>query len=175
MFKNRFFLYGLGIGLITAALLLELLSYAEQDRIHPTTEPIHWDVWFAEDIDQLQSIADEHGYRIVASEVQLYTEEQLEDELQQVREQLNQQEAMTADPEPSEEVPDSDVFKISITRGMTMSDVAEALVESGLLQTDTEFRDVMYERRLNTKIKSGIYEFPHSITVEDIVDQITIP
>lgn len=173
MFKNKLFLYGLGIGLLTAALLLELLSYAEQDQLQPATELINWNVSFTDDIEQLQSIADEHGYRIISNATQLYTEEQLEARLQQDREQYAQLEII-AESERIGEV-DSDLFEIVITKGMFMNDVAEALVQSGLLQDDIQFREIMSERRLNTRIKYGTYEFTKFVTAEEIIDQITLP
>lgn len=167
MFKNRFFLYGLGIGLIAASLLLQLASMSsklERDQ----EEPIEWEAFFEAHFDELSQAAQLQGYRIIKVEDSELEDSELEDvELEEPSandEPLTEQADKELPPEP---------MVLDITYGMTSIDVADLLEQLHLIDDRTDFERAMSSRALNRRIQAGTYEFTDVPKLHDLIDLIT--
>lgn len=166
MFKNKFFWYGLGIGLIVASLLLQLASMSDQSK-DEAAEAIDWDILFNEQFDELTQAAESQGYILLNVNELEYIDQPNKSE---------QSETPNAQPETSVEHPidvQPETTVLEITYGMTSIDVAELLEELKLIEARDMFEETMAQRGLNRRIQIGTYEFTESPELNELIDLIT--
>ncbi|WP_298472799.1 hypothetical protein [uncultured Psychrobacillus sp.] len=112
--------------------------------------------------------------------------EQSQKELSSVKEQLaqlqlNLENAQKEQPnEPHKEEnkqqassPPVQGFTLSITSGMTSSDISSLLEEAGIIQNQMDLHDYIVDQNLAGRIQIGNYEVNSSMTIKQITELIT--
>ena len=168
MFKNRLFLYGLGLGLIAGAVMLQLMfKVDEMDRL-PT-------------VGQLQDQADKLNYKVVPKEQPVFSDKEIEAIKQKAaEEERNKLAKQTAAPAaaPSTAPPAQAVAKtvktVYISERMDASQVADMLVKAGVLPDTTGLVSSLDQKKLTTRIRPGSYSFEDQPSVDDVIVKITI-
>lgn len=156
MFKNRSFLYGLGIGLIIGAVLLQLMLQAERLRQGP--------------------IAGQH----------MYSDEEIESirrtAAEQERARLAAQPSAGAQAGGSQQTPPKPpepivktIRTVYITEQMNAYAVAAMFEKAGIVPDSNAFVSALREGGKTTKIRSGPYSFEENAQIPDIIAAITTP
>lgn len=146
MFRSRNFLMGLGIGFVLIGLVLILF----RPNLSAETEE-EKDYQQTEDlsIEELKKVASAKGFF-------LYTQEEID---QITAEKTNQ----TCEKE----------IYFTIAKGMDSSNIAEYLVEIGLIDDKEAFLNLLTEKNLITKIQTGTYKAKEKMSTEEVIDLIT--
>lgn len=168
MYKNRYFLFGLGIGFILCGIIL-IISNEGFIPFNSTEKN------FASDeltIEELKEIAKEKN-------LYLYTEVELNEVIKdsldkQVDENLNnnvenKDEENTVETEVVEE---TNLIKFTIPYGMDSFEVADYLFNVGVLKDREMFQQILSNNGLTKKIISGEYE-AGDLSVEELIELIT--
>lgn len=173
MFKNKFFLYGLGLGLIAGAVLLQLMF--KVDEMEGRTLEAGQS---ASALERLQAQADKLNYKVVPKTQPIYSDKDIESLKQKAAEEernkIAKQTASPPAPGGSPSQPAKTVRTVYISERMDASQVAEMLVKASLLQDTGGFVALLGEKKLTTRIRSGSYSFEDQPAVDDIIAQITI-
>jgi hypothetical protein len=172
VFKNKLFLYGLGTGLITASILLQIVSFSDPDKqLNDSTASLSEEVWdglFTEQLDILVTAANRNGYKLSSLDEVTYTEEELKDKIETA---LN--ETVKDDNQVSAS---EDIIQMSsfiILKGMGSEEVADQLLQLKLIKDKAGFMQVMEREQLNTIIQAGLYVFEGTPELEQIITKIT--
>lgn len=158
MFKNKSLLAGLGIGLIVGTLLLQTMGAAERlENRGPVTEP--------EELDEarLELEADRLGYALVVKDAVYYSEAELASQLEEARQQVLAEAEQTV----------RDRWSFVIAAGTRPSGVADMLLALELIDDKDVFLAELKERRMTTKIRSGVYRFEGEPDMDEIIQTIT--
>ncbi|MDF2721423.1 MAG: hypothetical protein K0Q59_1098 [Paenibacillus sp.] len=177
MLKNRFFLYGLGIGLICGAVLLQLMvkveqmensSLSKQQTALPAQQPS------AMTLEQLQEQAGKLNMKVVAKEQTIYSDQDIAKIKQQAAEEERSKAAVpNAVPPTIVEQKPSTIRTAYITEQMNAYQVAELLVKAGILPESGTFIANLAKKKLETRIIAGAYAFADQTAVDDIIAAIT--
>lgn len=173
MVKNRYFLGGLGIGLIVAALLLQLINAAAEIESQADAEGSSLsnkngdgELISIHNQDELKKELERKGYLV-------YTEAELESVVQErTNVQINQLREQSA----SKETPETkEVLKIALylPGGLNTEQISQALEISGVLQDREQFMKEVRNRDLGKVIRAGYYEFDGPQEVEQVIERIT--
>lgn len=174
MFKNKFFIYGLGLGLIAGAVLLQLMFKVDEMEGR-TSDPGQ----SASALEQLQAQADKLNYKVVPKAQAIYSDKDIETLKQKAAEEernkIAKQTAAPSVPGASPLQPAAKTVRtVYISERMDASQVADMLVKAGLLPDTGGFVALLGEKKLTTRIRSGSYSFEDQPTVDDIIARITI-
>lgn len=168
MFKNRLFLYGLGIGLIAGAVMLQLMFKVDEMERLPTVE-------------QLQADSGKLNYKVVPKEQPIYTDKEIEAIKQKAaEEERNKLAKQTAapSPAPTNAPPAQTVAKtvktVYISERMDASQVADMLANAGVLPDSAGLVASLNQKKLTTRIRAGSYSFEDQPSVDDVIAKITI-
>ena len=162
MLNHRYFYYGLGLGLVIGSLLLQLFS------VLPAADGLPKAGESGEHISDeatLKEAASRFGYQLVKAEENTYTAEEVERIRQQAQQEANEASAA--------QVQEKRTFVI--TPGMSSEKVGEILSDLRLIENKEQFMQLMSERGLHKKIRTGTYTFTGSPTVDEIIERITTP
>ncbi|MFH5183199.1 hypothetical protein ACHHV8_11520 [Paenibacillus sp. TAB 01] len=167
MLNKKSLLYGLGSGLIAGAVLLQLMNVAKPAPL-PSSPPgsVSVDEMNAQQLKQAASIY----YQVYEKDQKLYTQAQVDTLVQQkVKEERDKQPAAPAQPaqEPAKET------YILITKGMTAGNVADLLLQSGVIADRQAFEDAMAAQGLNDKIVAGVHVFKGAQDVNQVLGNLT--
>jgi hypothetical protein len=172
VFKNKLFLYGLGAGLITASILLQIVSFSAPDRQLKDSvvslSEAEWDGLFTEQLDQLGTAANRNGYKLSPLDEVTYTEKELKDKIETA---LN--ETVQDDNQVSASENNIQMSSFTILKGMGSAEVANHLLQLGLIQDSAEFMQAMDREQLTTSIQAGLYTFEGTPELEQIIAKIT--
>lgn len=166
MYKNRYFLMGLGIGFILCGILL-ILSSGDLISIYSTPDNFTSEKLT---VEELKMIADEKN-------LYLYTEEELNEIIK------NSTKIDDDIPENIDELPynneediendaNSKIFKFRISYGLDSYEVADYLFSVGVLKDKQLFQKILKDNNLTKMIISGDYE-TKDLTVEELIELIT--
>jgi hypothetical protein len=174
VFKNKFFLYGLGLGLIAGAVLLQLMF--KVDEMEGRTLDAGQS---ASALEQLQAQADKLNYKIVPKAQTIYSDKDIETLKQKAaEEERNKIAKQTASPSVPGASPSQPAAKtvrtVYISERMDASQVADMFVKANLLPDTSGLVASLYQKKLTTRIRAGSYSFEDQPTVDDIIAQITI-
>ncbi len=165
MFKNRTFLFGLGLGLITAVLLLQLtemrLGAKERLSNNELEEPLVAETLTKEIVEKW---AKDNDYRLVSVTESLYTDADLNEAVSEVR--------LEAEHQLEEWKHQFKTKGFVVPSGATAKQVAKLLKELSLIEDANVFEDTMIKRKLSTQIKSGYFEFVGQPTMDEIIEQL---
>lgn len=168
MFKNKGFLYGLGLGLILGSSLLQLMNFAVLDdktltnntqtaspSISPSLEP----VISVKPIATVKPIETAHTPG-TPSKSAITTPA------------ITKTEA-PASPTPVAIMADPSGKIILIEEGMTSGEVASLLFNKGIIKDEKAFDDSLGHLNLDRIIRVGSYTFLPNEKAEDIINKIT--
>ncbi|GAB6931471.1 hypothetical protein JCM10914A_54540 [Paenibacillus sp. JCM 10914] len=195
MIKNRVFMMGLGIGLVTGGILLQLMMIGQGS------------VWSGEPEDltkeQLIAAAEAMELKVIEAEDELMTAEQWEESRSTLAEDVPsesntnqgaeqpenpnepvkpnvqggdavQPPAATDEPaEPEIPVSKETAISIRIPSGNNLSDIASQLLGAGIIDDKQAFIDQATVRKANTVVRSGSYSFVPGEDYDDIITKIT--
>ncbi|RKN86493.1 hypothetical protein [Paenibacillus ginsengarvi] len=167
MFKNRLFLYGLGLGLIVGAVLLQLMLKVDQFE-NGSPDPAS-----AATAEQLQAWADKLNYKLYPKEQTIYTEKDLETIRAKIAEEERTKLAAQA-PGSLPQAPAKTVHSIYISERMEAYNVADMLVKAGMFTDASQFISALAQKKMTTRIRAGSYTFEGPVTIDDIIAKITI-
>ncbi len=177
MLRNRFFLIGLGCGLIAGAVFLQLMMNADKVQ-NKTSETGSASLLTQE---QLQQEASRLNMKVIPKEQQAYTQQQI-DEIKQkaVTEEKNQ--AAKASPTPTTTpISQATAAPTSVPKEKTVfipdrmdaTSVANLLVQNQVISEPTKLLGLLVEQKLTEKIRYGNHTFPDQTEVNEIVRIIT--
>ncbi|MCS7461866.1 hypothetical protein N0M98_17150 [Paenibacillus doosanensis] len=162
MFKNKSMLYGLGIGLIAGSALLQLMNFSAPAAAVQGRQD-------ADDMDpqQLKQAASVY-YQVYEKDQKLYSQSQADALVQQkLKESSERQTAADGAKQPEKEV------YIYISKGMNAGDVAELLLQSGVIPERKPLEDEMWKQRLNDKIVAGLHVFKGPQELAQVLSNLT--
>lgn len=171
MFKNRLFLYGLGTGLVVGAILLQLMFKVDELENRPLDQTA------ATTVEQLQTLADPLHYKVVPKEQQSYAEADIEAIKQKAAEDERSRLAKQTPPQvpaTAETPPAAPVRTVYISERMDASQVAELFEKANILPAGSGLIAGLRDKNLTTRIRPGVYSFQGTVTVDDVIAQITI-
>lgn len=168
MWKNKLFLKGLGIGLITAAILLQLMLTVKQADQGITKLPAQAQAEsIGLDTETIKKKAEAAGLKVYEKDTKIYTQEQLDDAVRKA--------ADTAKPpETAREAPGKQVT-VYIYQGMTAVNVADYFFQSGVISNRDAFQNGLLKGKLEGKIRNGSYTFNLNENIEDVIHKLTTP
>lgn len=161
MLNSRNFYIGVGIGLIISSLILMPLNLSLANEIENLDNNIT--------IDELKLIAAEKNLHILTDEEY----EKLKNPESPKEETANEEDKNT---DESKEAKDEnkvapDTFTIS--QGMQTEEIADYLLDSGIIDDKEYFLKILNDKGLTKKIIAGTYEYEQDLTAEDIIELIT--
>lgn len=181
MFKNRFFLYGLGLGLITASIILQLAHLSNQDELR--ADDIHWPSFFTKHFDDISDAAKEEGFMLVPSSQNSDFSSQ------------HQEQPLTDDPSPQVSASDSDhdagsnpidsvssnsdtedsvrSYELTVIEGMTSIDVAALAEQIGLVDDRLQLEQSLASKGLSEVIQIGTFHFEEKPDIDELISAIT--
>jgi hypothetical protein len=176
VFKNKGFLYGLGLGLILGASLLQLMNFSVLDNktivnetqsaspsISPSIEPIASLEPFAtvKPIKPTETTAIPEAPSSTPKSVPVATP------------------AVSKTEEPATPTPAATIAAVSgtsvlIENGMTSSEVSSLLFKKGIIADQKAFDSALSQLKLDRIIRIGTFNFLPDETDEDIINKITM-
>lgn len=161
MLKNRSLLFGLGSGLIAGALLLQMMNIAVSPQQAESMELQEMDK------QKLKEAASKY-YQVNELDQKLYNQSQVDALVQQkLKEEKDKQTPAAQTQSVKEPAKETYIF---ISKGMTAGNVADLLVQGGVIADRKAFEDAMYKQQLNDKIVAGVHVFKGS---QDITQVLT--
>ncbi|RAR43365.1 endolytic transglycosylase MltG [Paenibacillus sp. MDMC362] len=194
MIKNRTFMMGLGSGLVIGAVLLQLMWIGQGTTASQTQELTK---------KQLVAAAEALDMQIVEDSDELLTGEQWKekelgeggesegaDPAQKTGTEKPEAPEQPKKPEPGEEKKQESPrvtnpeqpktpakaeahIKVNIPSGNNLSDVANSLMDAGVIDNKQAFINKATENKINTKILSGTYSFTAGENYNSIITKIT--
>ncbi|HEY0826969.1 MAG TPA: hypothetical protein VGE40_02645 [Bacilli bacterium] len=163
MFKNKFFLNGLGIGLIVGAILLQIMIYA--DKPLPEQGNVPEDPM---DETELVEAVEKLGYSVIKKDLTSTPSPQEKTDITPVPALTSSPSpVITQSPSPSKEI------TVIIPRGSGSEAVGNLLFKSKVISNVDEFVKAVENRKLTNKIQSGSFSFTGKETLNEILKIIT--
>ncbi|WP_166237919.1 endolytic transglycosylase MltG [Paenibacillus turpanensis] len=164
MSDKKRFLYGLGWGIIGTALIMQLLTFA-QEGPGKTLPPQPGEA--AQDtVEVVKEKASAHGYELVKKGEKLYTQE----EVAKLQQTAAEEAAKKAAAEQQQEMKTA----LIITEQSSATSIADALTKLGLVSSRNQFLTALAEQQLNQKLQIGTYVFVGKPELAEIITRITI-
>ncbi len=171
MFKNKGFLYGLGLGLIIGATLLQLMNFAvlEDETIQDTTEtaspsisPSPTPFASIEPVAPVQSTKPTKTANAPALPSATPVSTPLISEVEE-----------PSTPSPAAVIDAPTDKTIVIENGMTSSQVSRLLFNEGIIKDEKAFDNSLSHLKLDRIIRVGSFTFLPEESVDDIINKIT--
>lgn len=165
MFKSRNFFIGLGLGLIVASVLLMIYGGS-------FTKPKEFT------LDELRQLAEQQS-------LTLYTEDELNELKSQIEQEITVKQGSINDSVNSNNNNNTDntntdnqnnitkSVEFTIKDGMDSFDVADYLIQVGILKDDQKFQEILSKNKLDTQIIAGNYQCEDSISIINLIELIT--
>ncbi|WP_144933105.1 endolytic transglycosylase MltG [Paenibacillus sp. 32O-W] len=169
---RRSFWTGIGSGLVIGAVLLQVMNIAVQ-RDMP---PIDSEMQQTEAEPDWRKLAEEAGYALYPSDVKLYTQEELDEQLRLAQAAAEQDGAASGEAVVTDvdaENGNAANVDVQIKAGMLASDVAELLSEAGIVADKDAFESRLKEQKRTPKIRSGVYSFAPGEDMDSVIEKIT--
>lgn len=147
MLKNRYFIFGLGLGFVLCGILLVI--YGGTFITDKYTELT---------IEEIKVLAEEKGLYI-------YTGEELDDLTNDSNNKVDKENVITDD--------DNKLINFNIPYGLDSNKIADHLFEIGILEDKRTFMKILEENHLTKGIYAGDYEYNSNITVRELIELIT--
>ena len=165
MFKNKVFVYGLGVGLIAGSVLLQLMFNVEEMENRTIQQG------GTAAVEQLQAEADKLNYKVVPKDQKTYSDKDIESIRQKAAEE--ERGKLAVQPVPQQLQPKT-VSSVYITEQMNAYHVADMLLKANLITDSNGFVSALRDKKLTTRIRAGSYSFDSGASVDDIISRITI-
>jgi hypothetical protein len=167
MRNNKSILYGLGTGIISGALLLQLMNaatgQAESPQATKSIPPIS-----EMDRLQLKETAAKY-YQVFDKETKIVPQAELE---QKLREEKEKQPAAQSPAQSAVKETATETY-IFVSKGLRASEVGDLLVQSGVISDRAAFEEYMNKHQLNEKIVDGVHLFKAAVDLPQVVANIT--
>ncbi len=154
MFKNRYFIMGLGLGFILCGVLL--IFYGE-DLIFSNSTDIT--------IEELKEIG-------IEKNLYIYTEEELNELIKQSNNEEDE-ELNVCDNEIEDDIINNESIIFTIPYGLDSYEVTNHLYDIGVLEDKQEFNRILINNNLTKKIIAGDYEYNQNLSVGELIELIT--
>lgn len=167
MLKDKTFLFGLGLGLIIAVLLLQLTQMRSGAEEKLFASDLNGPQVSSADLTQdiVMNWAEANQFKLISASELLYTEAEFDQAVENARQEAG---ALAV------ESPDFKAIRgFVIPNGATSSQVANLLKEMELIEDIIAFEDTMAIRGLHSKIQPGYYEFEGSPSLDEVIVKIT--
>jgi hypothetical protein len=166
MLNNKSLLYGLGIGLIIGAILLQLMTIANPAAANLTSSS---KTAIASELDrtQLKEAAAKY-YQVFENDQKMYSQAQVDTIVQQkIKEETDKHAAAQQPPSAAKET------YVYISTGLNAGNVGELLFRSGVITDRKAFDDIMAQQQLNGKIVVGVHSFKIPSDLNTVITKIT--
>jgi hypothetical protein len=168
MLRNRLFLFGLGTGLIVAALVLQIVN--EADKVaNGDPQAVQGDM----SLEKLRDAAGRWGYDLYKQDETLYTAAELESRIQEALSKEREQ-APKKDQAQSP-MNEEQFFAFSVGSGSDVSTIAHMLVEMGLIDNWRTFMDEIESRDAAQSVQARYYIFKGKPSLDELVTALTKP
>jgi len=164
MLKNRSLLFGLGLGLIAGALLLQVMNIAVSPQQANGLELQELDK------QKLKEAASKY-FQVNELDQKLYNQAQADALVQQKLKEEKEKQAANAPAQAAKE-PAKETY-IFISKGLTAGNVADLLQQSGVISDRKAFEDAMYKQQLNDKIVAGVHVFKDPQDLTQVLTNLT--
>ncbi|CAM3358300.1 hypothetical protein [Marinicrinis lubricantis] len=158
MFKNKWFLRGLGIGMFLAAVLIFFMQSAQSMKDTPIADVTEMTE------NALKSEAERQGYKLYPMNETWYSETQLQERIQAA---LDEREPV----QPEKEI----IHSFYISYMMSTTQVSELLLAMGLITDKAAFLQEMINEKLTDNLQVGVFEFTGQPSMDEIIETITTP
>ncbi|KPV60649.1 hypothetical protein QJ48_03695 [Paenibacillus sp. A3] len=167
MLKNKSLLYGLGIGLILGAILLQLMNAVAPSSSAASKQPAAGQAPEEMDRVRLKEVASTY-FNVYDKSQKLYDQPQVDALIaQKLKEERDKQAA-----QPQSAAPDKETY-IYVSKGMTAAQVADLLQQSGVIADRNAFVDTMKQKQMNDKIISGLHVFKGPLELTQVIANLT--
>lgn len=169
MFKNRSWLSGMGVGLITGAILLQLMiasSAADQPSADKGS-----DTGTVITKENLETEAKAQGMTVL-SESKLQELNALAEEAKKLKSSPTPAASETSSPQAAP-TPSTVIHTAYIMEGMSYDMIEGYLSRAGFLSDRAAFRKKIMEGKLAGKIRSGYYESEANLSVDELITLLT--
>lgn len=166
MFKNRLFLSGIGIGLITGSLLLQLMNVGAESANPQPSNKVSLDEL---DVNQLKQQAERY-FQVFSKDEKVYTAAQTDKILAEQKEKLN---ATAPKPELAEPQPQVKQTVIYVEEGYKAEYVGQLLVKAGIIPDAKAFEQELIRQQKLNRIQVGAHLFGSKLDLSDVVDKLT--
>ncbi len=185
MFKNKLFLTGLGIGLIVGAILLEIMTYAN----NPLPEQGNVVEETMEEAELVEAV-EKLGYRVIKTDLTSTPAPQANMDKETPVPTLaptptsettlspslspspSASPTATVVPTPATSSPSKGVT-VTIPRGSGSGAVGDLLFRSKVISDVDEFKKLVESRKLTNKIQPGTFSFTGTETLDEVIRVIT--
>ncbi|GAA4871795.1 hypothetical protein GCM10023310_59270 [Paenibacillus vulneris] len=164
MLKNRSLLFGLGLGLIAGALLLQVMNIAVSPQQANGLELQELDK------QKLKEAASKY-FQVNELDQKLYNQAQADALVQQKLKEEKEKQAANAPAQAAKE--SAKETYIFISKGLTAGNVADLLQQSGVISDRKAFEDAMYKQQLNDKIVAGVHVFKGTQDLTQVLTNLT--
>ncbi|PAD75952.1 endolytic transglycosylase MltG [Paenibacillus campinasensis] len=197
MIRNRTFMMGLGIGLVLGAILLQLMIIGEgkqtqEDAAANLTREQLIAAAEAMNLQVVERSEDEEGAGEEADAASGTSEGEAEaapvnppapeepeapqqpeqpDEAQSASTQAGGEVSPPSEPKPPAEEP----IKLVVVRGSMLADVAEDLLQAGIIEDKQAFIARASSRNINRRVQTGTYSFKAGEDFDTIISELTKP
>ncbi len=187
MFKDRFFLNGLGIGMIIGALLLQLMNVSAVPKDNMAAANVDDSGKPAERIIAMKQNLQSLGFKIYDQGEKLYTQEQLDQAIEREKSGRPNRTVQSPTPEPTtspsmaaslnSESSSTDtqkpVWSFVIPQGMGSDQLGDLLVEKKFIEDKETLSAELNKRHLEASIRAGNYVFDHKPSLSALIQAIT--
>ncbi|SFL45724.1 hypothetical protein SAMN03159341_106155 [Paenibacillus sp. 1_12] len=168
MLTNKSMLYGLGIGLIIGASLLQLMNAARPAAVK--SDLLKSTAISELDHDQLKESASKY-FQVFEIDQKMISQSQADALVQQKVKEEKDKQPVVQPPAPVNQVVKETYIYVS--PGLNAGNVGDLLVTSGVISDRKAFEDMMYQQQLNEKIVSGVHVFKGPVELARVVSNIT--
>lgn len=163
MFKNKMYVYGLGVGLIVGAILLQLMNIAMHQPSSYTPAP-------ADELDptELQQQAAQH-FQVFDKKTKVYTQPEFDEELlKRVQDENTKLVAELTPPKVAATVR----TVIYIQDNLPAISVADLLHKSGIITDKVLFEEELVKQGITKKIQAGPHVFEGTPNHQEIINNL---
>lgn len=159
MLRSRHFWTGIGCGFIVGAIILQLMLWSKpadtQAALNLPSTSLS--------VDELKQQAEQLGYELLPSDITWLDSEQVEAEWEQRERQIRE--------DAENDAPT--IRSFIIVPGMTSDDVADMLLQLGLINDKEYFKSLLTKDDLHRTLQARLYVFYDEPKVEEIIEKIT--
>ncbi|MBP1991308.1 hypothetical protein [Paenibacillus eucommiae] len=164
MLRNKSYLYGMGVGLIVGATLLQLMAYSI-NVTSQTTKPAAISEW---DPISLKAEASK-SFQVFEKGEKVYTQAELDRELQKKLKEEKDKLAVGS-PAPSSAAKSTILY---IQPDLVASNVSELLYKAGIVKDRSALEKELVKQNATRKMQVGFHRFEGELDIQQIIDILT--
>jgi hypothetical protein len=171
VFKNRIYLFGLGVGLIAGAILLQLMNAAQSASTTYSNPAVETSNTTMDQLDP-QKLKQEASkvFQVFEKNEKVYTQKDFDTELQK---KLKEERDKLAADAPSGSSTATKRTILYIQPNLPASAVTEILFKAGIVSDRRALEEALTNQQAMNKMQVGYHMFEGSLTNEQIVKLLT--